>query len=64
MLLAYQAYTSQFSGATGRLVAQFFTFRTLGIHLDRLAEIVHAPPEEGADDMSQPSRRFEAARGS
>ena len=45
MLMAYQSYTSQFTGSANRLVSQFFTLQALGIHLERLSEIVHAEPE-------------------
>lgn len=58
MLLAYQAYTNQFTGAAGRLVGQFFTFRTLGIHLERLADIVHGEPERGIDEALESDRTF------
>ena len=49
MLMAYQSYTAQFTGAANRLVGQFFTLQTLGIHLERLSEIVHAEPEPSND---------------
>jgi ATP-binding cassette subfamily B protein RaxB len=59
MLFAYQAYTGQFTGAANRLVGQFFTYRTLGVHLERLADIVHADPEQGGDEPVVEQRRFE-----
>lgn len=45
MLFAYQAYSSQFSSRISALVGQFISFRMLGLHLSRLADIVHTEPE-------------------
>ena len=45
MLFAYQAYSSQFSSRISALVSQFISFRMLGLHLSRLADIVHTEPE-------------------
>lgn len=45
MLLAFRAYTEQFSTAATGLVGQFFTYRNARIHLDRLADVIHAEPE-------------------
>ncbi len=59
MLMAYQSYTSQFTGAANRLVGQFFTFRTLGIHLERLADIVHAEPEAISENAALGVRELE-----
>ncbi|MEE3624692.1 peptidase domain-containing ABC transporter [Nitrospirillum sp. BR 11752] len=49
MLLAFQSYRSQFGTATLSLVNQFFKFRMLGLHLERLADAVHQDPEPGLD---------------
>ncbi|TWB34627.1 ATP-binding cassette subfamily B protein RaxB [Nitrospirillum pindoramense] len=49
MLLAFQSYREQFAGAAQSLVAQFFKFRMLGLHLERLADAVHQDPEAGLD---------------
>ncbi|MBX9731225.1 MAG: peptidase domain-containing ABC transporter [Sphingomonas sp.] len=49
MLFAFQAYTAQFGGAASVLIGQFFTYRTMRIHLERLADIVHADEEPGLD---------------
>jgi ATP-binding cassette, subfamily B, bacterial CvaB/MchF/RaxB len=48
MLIAFQSYAGQFSGRTKSLVHQFFAFRMLGLHLERLSDIVHADPESEA----------------
>jgi len=52
MLFAFQAYAAMFTNSAGALVSQFFVFRTLNIHLERLADIVHAEPEKGADQFA------------
>ena len=48
MLFAFQAYRVQFTARLGELVTQFFAFRTVGIHLERLADIVHTGAEATA----------------
>ncbi|MFN7111373.1 MAG: peptidase domain-containing ABC transporter [Brevundimonas sp.] len=49
MYFAFQSYSGQFSGRVGSLIGAFFTFRLLGLHLERLADIVHADSERGLD---------------
>jgi len=49
MFFAFQAYAGQFSDRITSLISAFFTFRMLGLHLERLADIVHADPERGSD---------------
>jgi ATP-binding cassette, subfamily B, bacterial CvaB/MchF/RaxB len=61
MLFAYQAYTLQFTGAAGTLVGQFFTFRTLRIHLERLTDVTHAEVERNIDEPIDHSREFSGA---
>jgi len=56
MLMAFQSYRSQFSGAVLSLVNQFFRWRMLGLHLERLADIVHQEPEAGLDAQYQLDR--------
>ncbi len=46
MLFAYQSYSSQFSGRFSSLVDKFFAFKMLGMHLQRLADIVHTERED------------------
>jgi ATP-binding cassette subfamily B protein RaxB len=45
MFFAFQSYSGQFAGRANGLVGAFFTFRMIGLHLERLADIVHADPE-------------------
>lgn len=59
MLFAYQSYSGQFTGAVGSLIGSFFNYRYLGIHLERLADIAHAEPEPGADELVLADRRFD-----
>ncbi len=55
MLLAFMAYQTQFTTKTQALVGNLFEFRMLGLHLERLADIVHADPEEAlAETSGQP----------
>lgn len=61
MLFAFQAYTTQFSGAMATLITQAFTIRTMRIHLERLADIVHADAEPGLDVPVEPGRAFRGA---
>lgn len=49
MYFAFQSYAGQFSSRVSSLVGAFFTFRMLGLHLERLADIVHADSEPGLD---------------
>ncbi|HFB54506.1 MAG TPA: peptidase domain-containing ABC transporter [Hellea balneolensis] len=49
MFFAFQSYRGQFSGRVGSLVGLYFSFRTVGLHLERLADIIHADPEIGID---------------
>ena len=63
MLLAFQAYRGQFTGAAIALINQWFAFRMLGLHLERLADVVHQEPEtepategDGAAGAQRPYR--------
>ncbi|HHL43539.1 MAG TPA: peptidase domain-containing ABC transporter, partial [Hellea balneolensis] len=49
MFFAFQSYRGQFSGRIGSLIGLYFSFRTVGLHLERLADIIHADPEIGID---------------
>ena len=49
MFFAFQSYRGQFSGRVGSLIGLYFSFRTVGLHLERLADIIHADPEVGID---------------
>ena len=61
MLLAFQSYRGQFSSATLSLVNQFFKFRMLGLHLERLADAVHQDAEVGLDESRQRNRQLGGA---
>lgn len=47
MLFAFQAYGSQFIGASESVVSVIFSLRTLTIHFERLADIMYSAPEDG-----------------
>lgn len=47
MLFAFQAYRLQFTARVSELIGQLFVFRTAGVHLERLADLVHASVETG-----------------
>ena len=49
MFLAFQSYASQFSDRTKSLIGQFFSFKMLGLHLERLADIIHTDQEQSLD---------------
>ncbi len=56
MYFAFQAYAGQFSGRVSSLISALFTYRMLGLHLERLADIVHADPERGLDGPAMLAR--------
>lgn len=45
MLFAYQSYSGQFSSRFSSLLDQVIELKMLGLHLSRLADIVHTKPE-------------------
>ncbi|MCC5870532.1 MAG: peptidase domain-containing ABC transporter, partial [Gammaproteobacteria bacterium] len=49
MLFAFQSYRSSFSSAAEGLVAVFFEWRLVGLHLERLADIIQGEPEADGD---------------
>jgi len=49
MFFAFQSYRGQFSGRINSLIGLYFQFRTVGLHLERLADIVYADQEKGID---------------
>ncbi|MEL6688337.1 MAG: peptidase domain-containing ABC transporter [Pseudomonadota bacterium] len=49
MFFAFQSYRGQFSGRINSLIGLYFSFRTVGLHLERLSDIVHADQEDGVD---------------
>ena len=50
MFFAFQSYRGQFSGRINSLIGLYFSFRTVGLHLERLADIVYAEQEAGIDE--------------
>ncbi len=61
MYFAFQSYALQFSGRVGGLINAVFVLRMLGLHLERLADIVHAAPEPGLDGPAVLSRPLAGA---
>ncbi len=49
MFFAFQSYRGQFTGRVNSLIGLFFSFKTVGLHLERLADIVYANQEKGID---------------
>ncbi len=58
MLMAFQSYAGQFSGALKGLISLFFDWKTLELHLERLADVVHEDPEPGVDEPIEHGRLF------
>ena len=60
MVFAFMAYRTSFSAAAAQMVERFMELRTLGLHLDRLADIVRAPQEalEAPGAPHGPARRL------
>lgn len=56
MLMAFQSYALQFSGRAKSIIGQVFTYQMLGLHLERLGDIVHADQELGLEAASISSR--------
>jgi ATP-binding cassette subfamily B protein RaxB len=48
MLLAFQSFAMQFTGAVSSLASVHFEWKTLGLHLERLADIVHEDEDPAA----------------
>ncbi|WP_395631182.1 peptidase domain-containing ABC transporter [Aquidulcibacter sp.] len=63
MLMAFQSYAGQFSGALSGLIGLYFQWKTLELHLERLADVVHEDPEVGVDEPIQEGRLFEGHIG-
>lgn len=59
MFIAFQSYAGQFAARSKSLVGQFFSFRMLGLHLERLADIVHADVEPSLEGLTGAARRLE-----
>lgn len=69
MLFAYLAYQDQFAARAGKLIALFFSFKMLKLHLERLSDIVLTEPEamachdDGRDDSGHFSTQHHEAGG-
>lgn len=61
MLMAFQSFAGQFSGAIGKLTSLHFDWKTLDLHLERLADVVHEDEDAGASlyDVDQRRRTLE-----
>lgn len=52
MFFAFQSYSMQFASRSISLIGQLMEGRLLGLHLERLADIVHAEPEEDRERLA------------
>lgn len=59
MLFAFMSYRQHFAGTAEGLVNKGIEFRMLGLHLERLSDIVQAEKEEGLDAPRSEIRRLE-----
>ena len=55
MLLAFIAYKAQFQGRVSSLIDKYFALRLLGLHVERLADIVLSQPEQVAPGAPPPA---------
>jgi ATP-binding cassette subfamily B protein RaxB len=53
MIFAFQAYKQQFLDAATRLVDQAINYKLLDVHLNRIADIALAPPEQQGEARSE-----------
>ena len=60
MLFAFMSFRQTLTDRTLALINQLIQFRLLGLHLDRLGDIVHAEPEVAANAVAPPVRRVAA----
>ena len=58
MLFAFQAYRAQFATRMNGLINLYFAFRTVGVHLERLADIAHTPQETATGRLVATNRRL------
>ena len=54
--MAFMSYKSQFEGKIGSLIDQFVQIKMLGLHAERLADIVLEETEQGAVGAMQPEK--------
>lgn len=55
MLLAFVAYKTRFVGAIDNLITQLIAFKMLGLHIERLSDILHTPPSLPSSNIPVPS---------
>lgn len=53
MLFAFLSFQGQFVGRAQALISNLFELKMLGLHLERLADLVHARPEEDGTPSSR-----------
>lgn len=53
MLFAFQSYRSSFAGSVMGLIDTFMSWKMVGLHLERLADIVHTEAEESQEKVAQ-----------
>lgn len=56
MLMAFQSYAGQFSSSLKGIIGVFFQWKTLELHLERLADIIHQDLEPGCDEPINSAR--------
>lgn len=57
MLFAFMSFRATFTDRIGSLIEQLIQFRLLGLHLDRIGDIVHAEREaEDGQQLSEPPK--------
>ena len=56
MLMAFQSYAGQFSGAVSGIIGVYFQWKTLELHLERLADVIHQDLEPGNDEPINEAR--------
>lgn len=61
MLLAFKAYSEQFSSAAIGLASEVFSIRAARVHLERLADVIHADIEKGIDRKSSSAFELEGS---
>lgn len=61
MLFAFMAYRQNFADRVAGLITKGVEFRMIGLHLERLADIAHAPREAGLGGQASRARSVEGA---
>ncbi len=53
MVFAFQSYRQQFADSSTRLVDQYYRYRMLNVHLDRIGDIAFSVPERSGDERRE-----------